>query len=75
MGIKVKNTLSIGKHVVVLSQEAFGLKFYVHAEEDDSETGATLFVVRGDEYLGKIEITADCGQNVGFVDDVKFTQE
>jgi len=66
----VEKTLSIGGVNVKLHSQVAGFNIYEPCGEDVDEQ--TLYFVKGQEVLFIQEITADCGQNQGYVKSVEF---
>lgn len=62
---------------VAVTQIAKFLKYAVYREsaESSDETVELLFVDATGTLAGRITISADCGQNVGYVSDIAFKEE
>lgn len=66
--MKVEQNFTIRGKVVVLVSEFGGLKVYSEEREDSR----TLFFVKNSDVIKRLIISADCGQNVGYISQCEF---
>lgn len=52
---------------------ANSVKVFLHESRNSQEV--TLFLTKGCRVIASIDINADCGQNMGFIDTVTFKGE
>jgi peroxiredoxin len=73
---KVETTKAIdGKAVVQVAAAFCGFTVYEWAKQSHVSEKELLFVNAKGEFCGRLEISADCGQNTGYVSDVSFHKE
>jgi hypothetical protein len=71
-GVKLSLLTSylINDNYVDKVEEFCGLTVYSLSDNEDS---LTLFFVKGDKVQKQLNVTAECGQNMGFIDGFEFT--
>ncbi len=47
----------------------------IYQADGDIDECVTIYFCSGSKVVQKLQVTADCGQNVGYIDDLVFTPE
>ena len=71
--MNIETSFTIKGEIVELDKKVFGLELYVPSRMVNDDD-AFRYVVRNKKVIGTIEVTADCGQNMGYIDKFEFTE-
>lgn len=69
----LRSEFVIDGKVVVLEAEFNGIRVFIESESDDTQN--KLYFVKGEKVIQVLRVSADCGQNVGYIDSIEFSTE
>lgn len=69
----VKSEFVINNKICYKLGTVGGLEVYQYREKQDTEV--TLYFTKNNEVLKAIKITAECGQNMGYVDELTLIKK
>jgi hypothetical protein len=73
--MKIITSETLNGVAVTQIKKFLGYTIYQESAESSDETVELLFVDASGTLQGRITISADCGQNVGYVSDIVFKEE